>query len=64
MSRGAYVLAPQARNGIRMGDSPIQDLTLGVLSDPFGSGHMGVTAENIAQQYGLSREQLDQFAPR
>ncbi|MEC8901483.1 MAG: acetyl-CoA C-acyltransferase, partial [Pseudomonadota bacterium] len=62
MSRGAYVLAPQARNGIRMGDCSIQDLTLGVLSDPFGSGHMGITAENIAQQYGLSREQLDQFA--
>ncbi|BBI75115.1 hypothetical protein HAALTHF_44170n [Vreelandella aquamarina] len=45
-----------------MGDTSIQDLTLGVLSDPFGSGHMGITAENIAQQYGLSREQLDQFA--
>ena len=62
MSRGAYVLAPQARHGIRMGDTRIEDLTLGVLSDPFGSGHMGITAENIAQQYGFSREQLDQFA--
>ncbi|MGP8290765.1 beta-ketothiolase BktB [Vreelandella zhanjiangensis] len=62
MSRGAYLLPPQARNGIRMGDIAVQDLTLGVLSDPFGSGHMGVTAENIAQQYGLTREQLDQFA--
>ncbi|WP_249977696.1 beta-ketothiolase BktB [Vreelandella olivaria] len=62
MSRGAYLLPPQARNGIRMGNTHIQDLTLGVLSDPFGSGHMGITAENIATQYGLSREQLDQFA--
>lgn len=62
MSRGAYLLPPQARNGIRMGDIGVQDLTLGVLSDPFGSGHMGITAENIAQQYGLTREQLDQFA--
>ncbi|AQU82908.1 MULTISPECIES: beta-ketothiolase BktB [unclassified Halomonas] len=62
MSRGAYVLPPQARNGIRMGDANIQDLTLGTLSDPFGSGHMGITAENIAKQYGLTREQLDQFA--
>lgn len=62
MSRGAYLLPPQARNGVRMGDVNIQDLTLGVLSDPFGSGHMGCTAENIAKQYGLSREQLDQFA--
>lgn len=62
MSRGAYLLPPQARNGIRLGDANIQDLTLGILSDPFGSGHMGMTAENIAKQYGLSREQLDQFA--
>ncbi|QNI03415.1 beta-ketothiolase BktB [Halomonas sp. SH5A2] len=62
MSRGAYCLPSQARNGVRMGDVNIQDLTLGVLSDPFGSGHMGCTAENIAKQYGLTREQLDQFA--
>lgn len=62
MSRGAYLLPPQARNGVRMGDMGIQDLTLGILSDPFGSGHMGCTAENIAKQYGFTREQLDQFA--
>jgi len=62
MSRGAYLLPPQARNGVRMGDFNVEDLTLGILSDPFGSGHMGCTAENIAKQYGLSREQLDQFA--
>lgn len=52
MSRGAYLLPPQARNGVRMGDMNVRDLTLGVLSDPFGSGHMGCTAENIAKQYG------------
>ncbi|SNY95638.1 beta-ketothiolase BktB [Halomonas sp. hl-4] len=62
MSRGAYLLPPQARNGMRMGDMSVDDLTLGILSDPFGSGHMGCTAENIAKQYGLTREQLDQFA--
>jgi acetyl-CoA C-acetyltransferase len=61
MSRGAYLL-PNARNGLRMGDGPLVDLTIGVLSDPFGSGHMGVTAENIASQYGLTRSELDEFA--
>jgi acetyl-CoA C-acetyltransferase len=62
MSRGAYLLPPQARNGLRMGNASVTDLTLGVLSDPFGSGHMGVTAENIARRCGLSREAIDRFA--
>lgn len=62
MSRGAYLLPPQARNGLRIGHVSITDLTLGVLSDPFGSGHMGVTAENIAKRCGLSREEIDDFA--
>lgn len=61
MSRGAYLL-PCARNGARMGDSQLVDMTLGILSDPFGSGHMGITAENVAAQQGYSREQLDAFA--
>ena len=61
MSRGAYLM-PDARNGSRMGDSKIVDLTLGILSDPFDSGHMGITAENIAAQQGYSREDLDRFA--
>lgn len=61
MSRGAYLM-PDARNGARMGDSKIVDMTLGILSDPFGSGHMGITAENIAAQQGYSREDLDRFA--
>ncbi|NIC07032.1 beta-ketothiolase BktB [Billgrantia bachuensis] len=62
MSRGAYLLPPQARNGLRMGHASVTDLTLGVLSDPFGSGHMGVTAENIAKRCGLGRKEIDRFA--
>lgn len=62
MSRGAYLLPPQARTGLRMGHAAVTDLTLGILSDPFGSGHMGCTAENIASHYGLSREAVDRFA--
>ncbi|MBZ0330817.1 beta-ketothiolase BktB [Halomonas sp. ANAO-440] len=62
MSRGAYLLPPQARNGLRMGHASVTDLTLGILSDPFGSGHMGVTAENIASRFGLTREEVDRFA--
>ena len=61
MSQGAYIL-PQARSGLRMGDGSVIDMTIGILSDPFGSGHMGITAENIANQYQLTREQLDQFS--
>ena len=61
MSQGAYIL-PKVRSGLRMGDGAVQDLTLGILSDPFGTGHMGVTAENIAAKYGFTRQQLDEFA--
>ena len=61
MSQGGYLL-PKVRSGLRMGDGVVQDLTLGILSDPFGTGHMGVTAENIAAQYGFTRQQLDEFA--
>jgi acetyl-CoA C-acetyltransferase len=61
MSQGAYVL-PSVRKGLRMGDGKVVDMTLGILSDPFGSGHMGLTAERIAQKYGLSREDLDVFS--
>lgn len=61
MSQGAYIL-PKVRSGLRMGDAAVQDLTLGILSDPFGTGHMGVTAENIAEKYGFTRQQLDEFA--
>ena len=61
MSNGAYLL-PKVRRGLKMGHSGITDLTLGILSDPFGSGHMGITAETIAAQYGFSRADLDAFA--
>ena len=61
MSNGAYLL-PQVRRGQRFGHGGITDLTLGILTDPFGSGHMGLTAETIAAQYGFKREDLDQFA--
>jgi acetyl-CoA C-acetyltransferase len=61
MSRAAYFL-PAGRWGQRMGDAPVVDAMTGALHDPFGHGHMGVTAENIAAKYGFTREQQDQFA--
>jgi acetyl-CoA C-acetyltransferase len=61
MSRAAYFL-PTGRWGQRMGDTWAVDAMTGALHDPFGHGHMGVTAENIAAQYGFTREQQDQFA--
>ncbi|HWD22506.1 MAG TPA: acetyl-CoA C-acyltransferase family protein [Burkholderiales bacterium] len=61
MSRAAYFL-PAARWGQRMGDAPVVDAMTAALHDPFGHGHMGVTAENIAAKYGFTREQQDEFA--
>jgi acetyl-CoA C-acetyltransferase len=61
MSRAAYFL-PSGRWGQRMGDAPVVDAMTGALHDPFGHGHMGVTAENIAAKYGLKREEQDAFA--
>ena len=61
MSQGAFLL-PGVRKGLRLGHGAVTDLTLGILTDPFGSGHMGITAENIASHYQFSREELDQFA--
>jgi acetyl-CoA C-acetyltransferase len=61
MSRAAYFL-PAGRWGQRMGDATVLDAMTGALHDPFGHGHMGVTAENIAAKYGFTREQQDQFA--
>jgi acetyl-CoA C-acetyltransferase len=61
MSRAAYFL-PAGRWGQRMGDAPVVDAMSGALHDPFGHGHMGVTAENIAEKYGFSRVQQDEFA--
>lgn len=61
MSRGAYLL-PQARWGARMGDMQAIDYMLGVLHDPFESIHMGITAENIATRFGISRQTQDALA--
>jgi acetyl-CoA C-acetyltransferase len=45
-----------------MGDAAVVDAMTGALHDPFGNGHMGVTAENIAAKYGFTREQQDEFS--
>ncbi|HMA87664.1 MAG TPA: acetyl-CoA C-acyltransferase family protein [Burkholderiales bacterium] len=61
MSRAAYFL-PGARWGTRMGDGSIVDAMTAALHDPFGHGHMGVTAENVAAKYGFTRVQQDAFS--
>ncbi|MCH8466624.1 MAG: beta-ketothiolase BktB [Roseinatronobacter sp.] len=61
MSRAAYLM-PAARWGQKMGDVQAIDMMTAVLTDPFGHGHMGVTAENIAQRHEISREVQDSFA--
>ncbi|MBK1689780.1 acetyl-CoA C-acyltransferase family protein [Rubrivivax gelatinosus] len=61
MSRGAYLI-PGARWGTRMGDAQILDFMIGVLNDPFHKIHMGLTAENVAERYGITREQMDALA--
>ena len=61
MSRGAYLL-PALRSGARMGDTKAIDAMVSVLTDPFGVGHMGITAENLVTKWGLTREEQDAFA--
>jgi len=61
MSRGAYIL-PAGRFGQRMGDGKIVDMMVGALHDPFDVIHMGVTAENVARQWSITREQQDALA--
>jgi acetyl-CoA C-acetyltransferase len=61
MSSAAHLLTTN-RWGQAMGDGKIQDELTGTLSDPFGVGHMGITAENLAEKYGISRADQDQFA--
>ena len=51
-----------ARNGHRLGDRTLVDGTVAMLTDPFDGIHMGVTAENVAGKYGVSREEQDEFA--
>ncbi|WP_244825313.1 beta-ketothiolase BktB [Caballeronia sp. TF1N1] len=61
MSRAPYVM-PAARFGQRMGDARVVDMMLGALNDPFDKIHMGVTAENVANKYGITREAQDALA--
>jgi len=61
MSRGMYG-SPAMRSGARMGDTKMLDLMVAVLTDPFGVGHMGVTAENLVTKWNLTREEQDALA--
>src|SRR5690606_17486697 len=61
MSRGAY-LSPAMRSGARMGDTAMIDAMVSVLTDPFGVGHMRITAENLAEKWGITREEQDAFS--
>ncbi len=61
MSKGTYML-PALRSGARMGDTQAIDSMVAVLTDPFGVGHMGITAENLAAKHGITREAQDAFA--
>jgi len=61
MSRAPYA-SLASRWGIRMGDAQMIDMMVGALHDPFHNIHMGVTAENVATQYGITREMQDALA--
>ncbi|MDG1456710.1 MAG: acetyl-CoA C-acyltransferase family protein [Pseudoprimorskyibacter sp.] len=61
MSRSPFII-PDQRWGAKMGDVRTLDMMLGALNCPFGTGHMGVTAENVADEHGISREAQDAFA--
>jgi acetyl-CoA C-acetyltransferase len=61
MSRSSYMM-PALRSGARMGDVKAVDMMVAILTDPFGVGHMGITAENLAAKWEIAREQQDAFA--
>ena len=61
MSRAPHLLA-SARFGQRMGDTSAADHLTGVLTDPFGNGMMGITAENVAAKWQITRAEQDAFA--
>lgn len=61
MSRVPYWL-PNARWGARMGDAQMVDAMTGALTCPMNDTHMGITAENVAEKWGISREEQDQLA--
>ena len=61
MSNGGY-LSQTARHGARMGDTSLIDMMVGALTDPFATVHMGITAENVAEKWELTRDMQDEFA--
>lgn len=61
MSRGQY-WAQGARWGLRMGNGQLIDAMVGALTDPFEDCHMGITAENVAAKWGVTRQQQDELA--
>ena len=61
MSRGQYWV-PGLRFGQRMGDGQVVDAMVGALTDPFDDCHMGITAENVAEKWGITREDQDALA--
>ena len=61
MSRSPFIISDQ-RWGAKMGDIRTRDMMLGALNCPFGTGHMGITAENVSAEHDVSREAQDAFA--
>ncbi|AXC49040.1 acetyl-CoA C-acyltransferase [Paracoccus suum] len=61
MSRGGYIV-PSLRAGAKMGDQTMLDMMVGALTCPMGTGHMGITAENVAAENDVTREDQDAFA--
>lgn len=61
MSRSPHFMK-DARWGKKMGDTNVVDMMIGALSCPFGTGHMGVTAENVASEFNIDRDMQDNFA--
>ncbi|MCB1605912.1 MAG: acetyl-CoA C-acyltransferase family protein [Xanthomonadales bacterium] len=61
MSRGGY-MSTAMRTGARMGETRMIDMMVDALTDPFGVGHMGITAENLVEKWGISREEQDALA--
>lgn len=59
---GAPHILPDLRFGPKMGNSTTTDMLLAPLTDPFGHGHMGITAENVAKKFDISRDEMDRFA--
>jgi acetyl-CoA C-acetyltransferase len=61
MSRGGY-LSTAMRTGAHMGDTKLVDMMVATLTDPFGVGHMGITAENLVAKWSITREEQDALA--